>query len=73
MEIVSNTVDMTNIKRLPKGYLMLHNIGKKNNMGIIIRSASAFNFEKVFLISKYDNILTDEIEGDAIKKKRAFR
>lgn len=52
MDTVEQKQEMNNANRLPKGYLLLHNIGKKNNMGIIIRSASAFNFEKVFLISK---------------------
>ena len=27
---------------LPKGYLFVHNIGKKNNIGNIVRSACAF-------------------------------
>lgn len=26
----------------PKGFLFLHNIGKKNNIGNIVRSACAF-------------------------------
>jgi len=60
-------------KTMPRGFLMLHNIGKKHNMGTVIRSASAFNFEKVFLISKQDNVFSEEVEGDVIKKKRAIR
>lgn len=36
---------------MPKGYLFLHNISKKNNIGNIIRSACAFGFEKVLYIS----------------------
>jgi tRNA G18 (ribose-2'-O)-methylase SpoU len=35
----------------PKGYLLLHNISKKNNVGTIIRSACAFGLSKVFFIS----------------------
>lgn len=38
-------------KQLPKAYLLLHNISKKNNIGTIIRSACAFGFSKVFYIS----------------------
>lgn len=35
-----------------KSYLVLHNVGKKKNVGTIIRSACAFNLSNVFLISK---------------------
>lgn len=52
--------DSEPIVNKPKGYLMLHNIGKRNNLGTVIRSASAFNFEKVFLISKEGNGLLEE-------------
>lgn len=38
-------------KELPKAYLLLHNISKKNNLGNIIRSACAFGFTKVFYIT----------------------
>lgn len=38
-------------KELPKAYLLLHNISKKNNIGNILRSAGAFGFSKVFYIS----------------------
>lgn len=36
----------------PKLYLLIHNICKPMNVGMMIRSASAFNVSKVFLISK---------------------
>lgn len=36
---------------MPKGYLLLHNISKKNNIGNIIRSACAFGFTKIFYVS----------------------
>ena len=39
-------------KTLPKCYLLLHNIAKPKNIGMIVRSACAFNVEKIFLISK---------------------
>lgn len=35
----------------PKGYLLLHNISKKNNIGNIIRSACAFGLEKVLFVT----------------------
>ena len=35
----------------PKAFLFLHNIGKKNNIGNIVRSACAFGFEKVLYVS----------------------
>jgi tRNA G18 (ribose-2'-O)-methylase SpoU len=34
-----------------KGYLLLHNISKRNNIGNIIRSACAFGIEKVLFIT----------------------
>jgi tRNA G18 (ribose-2'-O)-methylase SpoU len=34
-----------------RGYLLLHNISKRNNVGNIIRSACAFGLDKVFFIS----------------------
>ncbi|KAL4494977.1 hypothetical protein ABPG72_015677 [Tetrahymena utriculariae] len=72
MDIVQQNQEMQNTSKLPKGYLLLHNIGKKNNMGIIIRSASAFNFEKVFLISKNEDIFNEEVETDERKRKRVL-
>lgn len=36
----------------PRGYLFLHNISKKNNIGNIVRSACAFGIEKVLYVSK---------------------
>lgn len=38
--------------KLPKLYILIHNIQKPKNVGMIIRSCSAFNVEKVFLIAK---------------------
>lgn len=38
-------------QKLPKAYLFVHNVSKKNNIGNIIRTACAFNFEKVFYVS----------------------
>ena len=35
----------------PKGYLLLHNVSKRNNVGNIIRSACAFGIEKVLFIT----------------------
>jgi len=40
------------MERLPKCYLLFHNISKPKNIGSLVRSACAFNVEKVFLISK---------------------
>ena len=34
-----------------KGYLLLHNISKRNNIGNIIRSACAFGLDKVLFIT----------------------
>ena len=34
------------------GYLLLHNIAKPKNMGMIIRSAAAFKIKTVFIIGK---------------------
>lgn len=39
-------------KSLPKCYLLVHNIQKPKNLGMIVRTCSAFNIEKIFLISK---------------------
>lgn len=38
-------------KRRARGYLLLHNISKRNNVGNIIRSACAFGLEKVLFIT----------------------
>lgn len=38
-------------KQLPKGYLFLHNIGKKNNIGNIVRSACAFGLKEVIYVT----------------------
>jgi tRNA G18 (ribose-2'-O)-methylase SpoU len=38
-------------KEIPKAFLLIHNISKKNNIGNILRSACAFGFSKVFYIS----------------------
>ena len=38
-------------KEPAKGYLFLHNISKKANIGTIIRSACAFGFSKIFYVS----------------------
>lgn len=35
----------------PRGYLLLHNISKRNNIGNIIRSACAFGLDKVLFIT----------------------
>lgn len=35
-----------------KGHLLVHNIGKRNNIGSIIRTAAAFNLNKIFYIGK---------------------
>ena len=35
----------------PKAFLLLHNVSKRNNIGNIIRSASAFGIEKVCYVS----------------------
>ena len=39
-------------KKLPKCYLLVHNIAKPKNVGMIVRSCAAFNIEKIYLISK---------------------
>ena len=36
----------------PKLYILVHNLQKPNNIGMMVRSCSAFNVQKVFLISK---------------------
>ena len=36
-----------------KGYLFLHNIGKRNNIGSIIRTACAFNLDKVYFVGHH--------------------
>lgn len=36
----------------PKLYMLVHNIQKANNIGMMVRSCSAFNVQKIFLISK---------------------
>ena len=38
-------------KEKPKGYLLIHNVSKRNNVGNIIRSACAFGIEKVVYVS----------------------
>lgn len=43
------------MERPIQGYLFLHNIGKRNNIGGIIRSACAFNLTKVFYVGKHDS------------------
>lgn len=48
----SNTEDLKTEKGEPKLYLLIHNICKPMNVGMMIRSASAFNVSKVFLVSK---------------------
>lgn len=39
-------------KTAPRVYLLLHNIAKPKNVGMIVRSACAFNVDKIFLVSK---------------------
>lgn len=36
----------------PKFYLLLHNVTKPKNFGMLLRSAAAFNCDKIFVISK---------------------
>lgn len=36
----------------PKMYLLVHNIQKSKNIGMIVRSACAFNVEKIFTVIK---------------------
>lgn len=40
------------MEKSAKVYLLLHNIAKPKNVGMIVRSACAFNVQKIFLISK---------------------
>ena len=35
-----------------EGFLLIHNISKGKNIGTLVRSACAFNFSKIFIISK---------------------
>ena len=35
---------------LPRAYMIMFNIAKKNNFGTIIRSAAAFGLEEVFFV-----------------------
>jgi len=35
----------------PKGHLLLHNVGKRKNVGMIVRSACAFNLSTIYLIT----------------------
>lgn len=39
-------------EKYAKCYLLIHNIAKPKNVGMIVRSACAFNVEKIYLISK---------------------
>ncbi len=45
---------------------MIHNIAKPKNIGTIIRSACAFGFSTVFLISKHEK---DHIKLKDIRKE----
>jgi tRNA G18 (ribose-2'-O)-methylase SpoU len=49
-----------------KGHVLIHNIAKPKNIGTIIRSACAFGFSTVFLISKHDK---DHIKLKDIRKE----
>ena len=40
------------MEKIPRCYLLFHNIAKPKNVGSMIRSACAFNVTKIFLISK---------------------
>jgi len=42
-----------------EGFLLIHNISKGKNIGTLVRSACAFNFSKIFVISK-DNLEKSE-------------
>lgn len=42
----------SSLLKKPSCYLLFHNISKPKNIGTLIRSACAFNAEKVYLISK---------------------
>lgn len=44
--------------------MFLHNVGKKNNIGNIVRSACAFGFEKVMYVSN---------RGEGSKKMKAMK
>ena len=39
-----------------EGFLLIHNISKGKNIGTLVRSACAFNFSKIFIISKKEEI-----------------
>ncbi|XP_053991218.1 23S rRNA (guanosine(2553)-2'-O)-methyltransferase RlmP-like isoform X3 [Hylaeus volcanicus] len=36
----------------PQSYLILNNIGKKNNFGLLLRSAAAFGIEQVYIVGE---------------------
>ena len=35
---------------MPKGYMLMFNIGKQKNFGTILRSAAAFGLSEVFMV-----------------------
>ena len=55
---------MEKVMTKSKGYLLVHNISKKNNIGNIVRSACAFGIEKVFYITN---------KPDSSKKMKAMK
>ena len=51
VDYITPYIIMLTEEESPKGYLLLHNISKKNNVGNIIRSACAFGIEKVLFVT----------------------
>lgn len=64
-----------NFENKPQGFLLIHNISKGKNIGTLVRSACAFNFSKIFIISrteeKEENILESKEKKDANPHKKA--
>jgi tRNA G18 (ribose-2'-O)-methylase SpoU len=50
--------------QLKKGYLLLHNIGKRNNIGSIIRTACAFNLSKIFYVGHHEGSTKAKVMKD---------
>ena len=44
--------DSESVQKNPRFHLLLHNITKPKNYGMLLRSAAAFNCERIFIISK---------------------
>ena len=53
-------------------YLLIYNISKKNNIGTLIRSASAFNVKKVLVLGENKKVLKKFFGSQGTVKKTEF-